>query len=584
MNHAVLRDAATGRWLEFTAPRAIIAAHAVADVRPALRAVEDAVERRGLHAAGFVGYEAAPAFDTAFEVRPAGRLPLLWFGLFDAPRVRDIAPLPPGSGAAREWLAAIGRDEYDRAFARIKALIARGDTYQVNYTFRLRAALAAEDAWDFFVRHMALRAPEFGAFIALPGWTVCGASPELFFRLDGDRLESRPMKGTRPRGRFRAEDDARAAELLASEKDRAENVMIVDMVRNDMGRVARTGSVVTPHLFAIERHPTVLQMTSTVRGETRAPLSDIFAAMFPAASITGAPKARSMQIIAALESSPRQVYTGAVGFIAPGRRAQFNVAIRTALVDHAAGAAEFGIGGGIVWDSRVDDEYAESGVKAGLLREPPREFDLIETLLWLPEAGYPLRERHLARIAESAAFFGRPLDADRVRTELDTLAAAFAPVPQRVRVSVAADGAVRCEAAPLAAAPERPRRVAVARGPVDSTDAFLLHKTTARDVYRAALASRPGCDDVVLYNERGEVTETTIANLVVEVDGVRATPPVVCGLLPGVQRARLLEDGVVCERVITLAELLASPRVWLVNSVRGMWEVDVVAAETPTPA
>jgi len=576
VNSVVLRDADSGRWLVFSAPREIIAVSDVADVRGALHAVEAAVSGRGLHAAGFIAYEAAPAFDPAFVVRDAGRLPLLWFGLYDAPRVRGMGPLPRGHCPLPVWRPAIERAEYDRAFARIKSLIASGDTYQVNYSFRLRAAFARHAAGAFFMHRMAGRDPAFGAFLSLPEWTICSASPELFFRLEGELLESRPMKGTRPRGRFLAEDDARAAELRASEKDRAENVMIVDMVRNDLGRIARTGSVHVPRLFDVERHPTVLQMTSTVRAESRAGVAEIIEALFPAASITGAPKARSMQVIAEVESSPRQVYTGAIGFIAPGRRAQFSVAIRTALIDHAAGMAEFGTGGGIVWDSRLDDEYNECGVKARLLREPAPVFDLLETLLWLPDAGYPLLERHLARLAGSAAHFGLPLDTGRVRAALDALAETLPRAPHRVRLRVAADGSVHLDAEAFDAEAGRPRRVALANAPVDSRHPFLFHKTTERGVYREALAACPGFDDVLLYNERGEVTETTIANVVVDIDGVACTPPLTCGLLPGVRRARMIEEEGVCERVITVAELLASPRVRLVNALRGVWEVEVI--------
>ncbi len=576
MDHVILRDAGRGCWLEFSDPRDVVAVRDVGDVRAALRTVEAAVSQRGLHAAGFIGYEAAPAFDPAFAVPRPGGLPLLWFGLYDAPRARAIAPVAAAPGGATDWRPDIARGQYDRAFAHIKSLIARGDTYQVNYSFRLRAPFAGDDAWAFFVSHMSVHEPQFGAFISLRDWSICSASPELFFRLDGERLESRPMKGTRPRGRFRAEDDAQAAALLASEKDRAENVMIVDMVRNDLGRVARTGSVCVPRLFDIERHPTVLQMTSTVQAESHASVAEIVEALFPAASITGAPKARSMQVIAQVETSPRQVYTGAIGYIAPGRRAQFSVAIRTALIDHAAGTAEFGIGGGIVWDSRVGDEYAECGVKARLLREPAAAFDLLETLLWLPDTGYPLLDRHLERVTGSAAHFGRPLDPGRVRAALEALAETLPRVPHRVRLRVDGAGEVALEAAVFDADRGRPRRVVLAAAPVDESNPFLFHKTTERGVYREALAACPGFDDVLLYNRRGEVTETTIANVVVDIDGVACTPPLTCGLLPGVRRARMIEEEGVCERVITVAELLASPRVRLVNALRGVWEVEVI--------
>lgn len=578
-NAAVLREVRTGRWLLFENPREIVQTFRPEEVTAQLRSVEEAVNSRGLHAAGWLAYEAAPGFDPTLTVRPDGAFPLLWFGLYAAPREIALPAVDavPDSGQA-DWEASVTPEEYARAFESIRRWIREGDTYQVNLTYRLRRAFA-ESPWPFFVRLTAAQGPTFGAFLTTPGWTVCSASPELFFRLDGTRLESGPMKGTAPRGLTQEQDRRNASALCASGKNRAENLMIVDMVRNDMGRVAEVGSVSVPRLFALEKYPTVWQMTSTVTAETRAPVAEIFAALFPPASITGAPKARTMRLIAEIETTPRRVYTGAAGFLAPGRRAQFNVAIRTLLLDSARGQAEYGVGGGIVWDSVCESEQAECRTKRRVLDLSLPPFSLLETLLWTPPEGYALLDRHLARLAESAGYFDFAFDAAAVRQALLARACAFAAGPHKVRLLLARGGAVTLEAAPLAAPPGHAARpaVALARFPVDRSDPFLYHKTTRRAVYEEALASRPGFVDVILFNADGEITESSRANVAAEMDGVLCTPPVSCGLLAGTLRARLLETGELVERVIPVDALLRSPRVVLVNSVRGQVPVTVIA-------
>jgi para-aminobenzoate synthetase/4-amino-4-deoxychorismate lyase len=571
----LLRDAVADCWLLFERPQEIIQTFRPEEVADKLRAVEAAVDGRGLHAAGLLAYEAAPGFDPALAVRPDGTFPLLWFGLYETPRAVELpCPAEPPAPAAAPWVSAFTPDEYAQAFDDVKRHIQEGDTYQVNLTYRLRRAFS-EDPWPVFCRMVAAQGPTYGAFASIRDWTVCSASPELFFRLDGSDLESRPMKGTAPRGLTLAQDREQAAALQASEKDRAENLMIVDMVRNDVGRVAKPGSVTVPQLFALEKYPTVWQLTSTVRAETQAPVSEIFRALFPPASITGTPKASAMRLIAELETTPRRVYTGAIGFLAPGRRAQFNVAIRTLLVDRARHQAEYGVGGGLVWDSECSLEQAECRAKARVLDTFIPPFSLLETLLWTPAEGCTLLEKHLARLAESAEYFDVPLDLAAVRRRLLDLSCGLPALPHKVRLLVARDGAATLEAEPLPApsADAAPRPVALARCPVDRSDPFLYHKTTHRRIYAEALASRPGFEDVLLFNADNEITESARANVVAEIDGALCTPPVSCGLLAGTFRAQLLETGAVQERVITLEELLRSPRVYLVNSVRGMTRV-----------
>jgi para-aminobenzoate synthetase/4-amino-4-deoxychorismate lyase len=576
--HVILRDGITRQWLRFDQAVEIVEAHRIDDVIPALARIEALVNDRRLHAAGFISYEAAPAFDRALSVRGGASIPLLWFGLFPAPtavdslepvifRLGDRVGSTDGLIQQLHWTSSVTRAAYDAGIDRIKSHIAEGDTYQVNYTFRLRSPFNG-DSWALLQELVHSQDAGYAAFIDTGAHAICSVSPELFFRLDGTTLICNPMKGTAPRGRFPAEDRARAEWLRESEKNRAENVMIVDMVRNDIGRVAKPGSVRVPSLFDVTRYPTLWQMTSTVTGETDAGIVDIMAALFPCASITGAPKPRTMQIIADVESTPRGLYTGCIGFIAPGRHAQFSVAIRTAVIDRSTEEAEYGVGGGILWESETASEYAECLAKARVVTERRPDVTLLETILWEPAEGHILLSQHLARLTASADYFDIPLDPARVRRLLFESAAACPPATQIVRLLVSSDGSCRCEALPFVETPV-PVRVALAPRPVDSSDIFLFHKTTARQVYDDARAACPAAEDVVLFNERGEITESTIANIVVDIDGGLFTPPVSCGLLGGTLRAELLANGVIRERVITVEMLTQCRQIHLVNSVRG---------------
>jgi para-aminobenzoate synthetase / 4-amino-4-deoxychorismate lyase len=577
----VLRDAASGQWLQFRRPRQVVQAGNLTKVAGALSRVEEFVLREGLYAAGFVAYEAAPAFDPALVVNDDRAFPLLWFGLYEG--IEEVKLPGPAAGTEAgqmDWQASVGEAEFAERLEQIKALIRSGDTYQVNYTYRLKARFPG-DPWSEFGRLVAAQDAPYGAFVDTGDWVVCSASPELFFRLDGTRIECRPMKGTAARGRTQAEDLAQSRALRTSEKERAENVMIVDMVRHDLGHVAQTGTVEVARLFEVERYPTIWQMTSTVEAQTEAGLSEIFRALFPPASVTGAPKVRTMQIIAGLERLPRRLYTGTIGFWAPGRRAQFNVAIRTLLASRETGRAEYGVGSGITWGSDPEAEWQECRAKTGILSPPPPEFSLLETMLWTPAESYFLLERHLQRLKDSADYFGFSLGLELLRSELERVAAGLGQVRHRIRLLVAKGGRITLEAEPLPAGAARIPCVAVASGPVDASDRFLYHKTTNRGVYEAARAVRPDVDDVLLFNEKGEITESTIANIAVEIEGTLYTPPVSCGLLGGTLRAHLLHQGELVERPIAVESLLQSRRVFLLNSVRGKYRVEVVEAMPP---
>jgi para-aminobenzoate synthetase/4-amino-4-deoxychorismate lyase len=576
IGEVVLRDASSGRWLRFREPEEVIEIHDLADVVPGLRRMEALVRGRGWWAAGFLAYEAAPAFDRALRVRSPGDFPLLWFGLY--PRVEEVeAPRPEHDAwIALDWKISADRWEHAAAIARIKDRIARGDTYQVNHTVRLRAPFEG-DAWDLFRALSADARAGCAAYVDAGRFAIASVSPELFFLRRGEEVLARPMKGTAPRGRFPAEDIARAEELRTSEKDRAENIMIVDMIRNDLGRVAETGSVSVPRLFEVERYPTVWQMTSTVTARCRAPLTDLLAATFPCASITGAPKPRTMEIIAELEDGPRRIYTGSIGLVTPSGDAQLNVAIRTVLVDREAGVAEYGVGGGIVWDSDPAAEYAECLEKARVLTERPARFDLLETILWEPGDGPFLLEHHLQRLSESADHFDFSIDIGRVRQRLQALGRTLPPRPHRVRLTCSRAGEIAAEAAPMEEdRTGRPLHLAIARDPVRSADRLLFHKTTCRRTYDEALAARPGADDVILWNERGEMTETTIGNIVARRAGRFITPPVECGLLPGTFRRWLIERGEIEEGILRVEDLRRCEALYRINSVRRWQEAVIV--------
>ena len=552
-------------WLHFSDPHHIISAVNTNEVHDALREIERLVEANHWHAAGFVSYEAAPAFDNALHVLSADDFPLLWFGLYPEPRVLKTSEVflntPKLRVLQKDFRSLVTRKSYNTAIEKVKDYIARGKTYQVNYTMRLNSEFS-DDEWDFFLS-LAQTQNKYAAYIDTGRYVICSASPELFFKLDGDKIYSHPMKGTVKRGRTTLEDKAQAEWLHNSIKNRAENVMIVDMIRNDLGRIAEVGSVQVPELFKIEKYPTLFQMTSTVQAKTNASMDEIFSALFPCASITGAPKVSTMNIIAELETTPRKIYTGSIGYVSPNRKAQFSVAIRTALIDRENKTAQYGVGGGIVWDSTSADEYSEALLKARVLTEHPRMFDLLETLLWTPKEGYFLREKHSMRMQDSAEYFDFPFSRKEFEYHLDQLAKQ-SNSPQRVRALLNTFGEFKTEAKDFQSQ-KNVFKVCIAEKPVNSKDVFLFHKTTQRETYPPVPAA---FDDVLLFNENDELTEFTIGNLVVEINGELFTPPISCGLLAGTFRNHLLETGKIKERVILKGELGKCSKIFLVNSVR----------------
>jgi para-aminobenzoate synthetase/4-amino-4-deoxychorismate lyase len=541
----------------------------------------DAQSRSGHWGVLLLTYEAAPAMDPALTVRDAGAgpVPLAWaasYASVGAAESDDRRGLErPLAADPVAWRPAIDEAWFARDIARILSHISAGDTYQVNYTFPLIASFP-HDPWAWFDARARHAHVPFPACIDIGAAVVMSLSPELFVARRGDHLQARPMKGTIRRGRWLEEDQRLSQALVASEKARAENVMIVDLLRNDIGRVAETGSVRVSGLCALERYPTVWQLTSRIDATLRPNTSlwDLLRAVFPCGSVTGAPKVRTTEIIADCESSPRGLYTGAVCLLQPGGDVTASVPIRTAILDRVTGVATFSVGAGITADSTAADEWAECLAKARVVRPAavPDDAFLLETMP-LVDGAFARRAAHLARMQASARLFGWPADPGRLDAALDGLLADHSCGSWRVRLLLDRHGRVLVEAVPFV--PDARRwRVCLAAHPVDTRSPLLFNKSTSRSAYDEARAAAPGADDVLLWNARGELTESCLANLVVAIDGRRVTPPIACGLLPGVFRGQLLATGEVEERVVSIDDLTRASGVWLVNSLRGWIDVE----------
>ncbi|GAB7526037.1 chorismate-binding protein [Paraburkholderia sp. 2C] len=588
-------------------------------------AADDA--RRGLHAIVIADYEfgrnlvlTKPTQRARVDSETPGALRFL---LFDqcAKLSRDevdtwlvqrdsgaVEPSVAGTGGVR---ASVDYPEFERAIGAIHDALRAGDSYQVNYTYRLAFDVFGPPA-ALFRRLRARQTVQYGALVALPdGRWVVSCSPELFIEKKSGALRARPMKGTAPRSRD-PEADRAAADFLAHDpKNRAENVMIVDLLRNDLSRVAETGSVKVPALFSVEPYESVLQMTSTVTAllRPRTSFADILRALFPCGSITGAPKHQTMQLIDVLESTPRGLYTGAIGWLdapaqpmapATQRCGDFclSVAIRTLTLDPAPGRVSIyhgtlGIGAGIVLDSVADDEYAECQLKARFLTEADPGFQLFETMYATRETGVRHLDRHLARIGASAAWLGFRFDETAVRARLATHCDALqAGQPHRMRLVLDKGGTVELTVAPLM--PLADQSVGVLLGPahgfanVQSDDPLLHHKTTRRAEYDRGWREAEAMDafDTLFFNERGELTEGGRSNVFVKLEGKWWTPPLACGVLPGVMRAVLLDDlnMAAAERVLTRDDVIKADALLICNALRGALPARIVGSDEVSPA
>lgn len=560
----------------FADPREILTTRRPSEVPGLIRRAEAALSR-GAHVSGYLSYELGLIFEEKLAaLLPAETaFPLLWLGIFGEPREmsRDEARKWIDARAVSEKAGisapvfAMTRAEYGAAFRRAQDYVAAGDAYQVNLTMRARFDLTGDSVALY--RDLCRNQPvAHGALIATDDHTVLSFSPELFIESRAGRIVTRPMKGTSGRGRTPEEDAARAAALGTCPKSRAENLMIVDLLRNDLARIADVGSVTVPRLFDVETYRSFHAMTSTIQAQLRpeASFGELIAALFPCGSVTGAPKIRAMEIIRELEAGPRGLYCGSIGYAAPGGDCSFNVAIRTAVIDKG-GAGEIGTGGGIVADSEEEAEYEEALLKLRFFQiEAPLK--LIETLAWDGKA-FAFLDGHLRRLERSAGYFGMAFDEAAATAALSAEAASKSEA-LRVRLLLGEDG-VEVSAVPLAA-PTR-LRFKLAPERVGSADPFLYHKTTRREFYDRARAAS-GVDEVVFLNERDELTEGSFTNLFLRAGGVLSTPTLSSGLLPGTLREELLATGAATERVLTVADLATAETIYLGNSVRGLVEAE----------
>ncbi len=599
----------------FLDPLRVIEAREPAEIPRLFEEIERVVDA-GLFAAGFFTYECGQCFEPKAAMKaPNAAAPLAWFGIYSRAFVfdhstgrfaggepaaldryprsqnQDFHPSPRGPlagdrGHLAEVEFALTTSAYAERIAAIHEWIRAGDIYQLNFTVPFRVQMRGSGA-ELYSRLRGRQPVEYGAFVHWrPGQRILSFSPELFFSVETEgnarRIESRPMKGTAPRGPTTREDCRQAEWLRNDPKNRSENLMIVDLVRNDLGRLCEFGSVKVRDLFAVERYPTVWQMTSKVNGELRRDVgyAEVFRALFPCGSITGAPKVRAMQLIAQVEDRPRGVYTGAIGYFS-AQRAVFNVAIRTLELDGDAGS--LGVGGGIVIDSDAGQEFDECMLKARFLtasaEEWPQEFSLLESLLWQGE--YPLMELHLDRLQDSAEYFGFVCERETVRAALLEHARGLEDGRARkVRLLMNADGCVQIASEVLSGAGGEPKvvRMRIAKQRTEPQNRMLFHKTTHRRLYDETFrtAMEAGFDETLLLNVRGEVTEGAISNVFVEKDGRWMTPPIECGLLAGVFRRHLLETlANVEETVLFLEDLQNADAVYICNAVRGMRKVEI---------
>jgi para-aminobenzoate synthetase/4-amino-4-deoxychorismate lyase len=591
---------ATASWC-YAGPRRTLAASTLDEVRPLFRELQ-AETQAGRHVAGFVSYEAGLAcVGLDLDVAPEG--PLAWFGVYDRPHRLAPAEVDAGlaalggSTAVGDARLAVGRRAYRKRLRRVRHHIREGDVYQVNVTAPLRFR-AQGDPRLLFRRLRARQRVPYGAYLNVPTggapMQILSCSPELFIRRDGDRVMTRPMKGTIRRGRTLEEDRALRDRLAADPKNRAENLMIVDLLRNDLSVCCRPGTVEVPDLFTTEPYDTVTQMTSTVEGRLQegVGLAGVLEALFPCGSITGAPKRRAMRIIRSIETHPRGVYCGAIGHAGP-QTATFSVAIRTAVLRDGRGT--MGIGSGVVWDSDPEDEYEECLLKGRFLTDPPSHDPsadpagprLIETMRHDGEE-VPLLDRHVRRLARSAAYFDYPFDEARFRRRVCRAVpageAGGTEAAWKVRATLDRWGRFSVTADRLGAARPEPWALVLADEPVDADDVRLHHKTTDRGVYDRAYAAaeRKGADEAILYNRAGDVTEGTFTNVFARFGNAWYTPPTDCGLLGGVYRQHVLDTVPAAEtRTLSVDDLRRADALACCNAVRGWCRARLVDAPGP---
>lgn len=559
----------------------VITTDDISQVEAKLARIEELVVSKGYHAAGYISYEASQGLNP-YLITHNANFPLLWFGVYrDRVAIKPELEKKDMSYVTSDWSISRNQEGYSKNVEKIREYIASGDLYQLNYTLKQRFKFLGE-TYAYYKDMCAMQPAPFCAYIATDRYDVLSASPELFFEVRNGLLTTAPMKGTIKRGRDIAEDQKNLEHMRNSEKEKAENLMIVDLLRNDMAKVSATGSVRVNSLFETQTLDTVHQMSSRISSVLRPDVNfvELMRALFPCGSVTGAPKKRVMEIIKELESEPRGLYTGAIGYISPAKTgspikydAVFSVAIRTVVIDKRNNTGEIGIGSGITYDSRPDAEYSECLIKSKFARETRPDFQLIETLL-LDKGAYFLLERHLGRLTNSAQYFNFSFDRVAIFKDMSAIARQYAEGTHKVRLLLSRDGKYAIESEPVDITINKTGKIAVSQEKVNSEDTFLYHKTTNRSLYNEAMKGlNDGYLDIIFINQSDEITEGCNNNIIAAIDGEMCTPPVSCGLLPGTFRQELIDTHVIRERVITIDELKESPKIFLINSVRKWREV-----------
>ena len=468
-----------------------------------------------------------------------------------------------------QWQSLTTEQEYEKAIGTIHHHIRQGDTYQVNYTVQLGAVLNPQDSWAIYNRLVVEQNAAYNAYVEHDETAILSISPELFFEEQRGQLTTRPMKGTTNRGLTLEQDREQAAWLAQDAKNRAENMMIVDLLRNDMNRISQTGSERVEHLCSVEQYSTVWQMTSTIKSQLHEGigLAELFKALFPCGSITGAPKISTMAIIKATEKVARGVYCGTVGICLPDQRRIFNVAIRTIQLEGRK--AIYGVGGGITWDSTWKSEYIETQQKSAVLYRKNPRFDLISTGK-VTNGKLTLQDQHLQRLTEAASYFAYPFDQDKLKQELEeTCAQLDKGQDYRLRIALKKDGSIELETTPLLPLTATFRKAKLVEQTANLAQPFTYFKTSHRP--HLTLEQQ----EQIYYNSQGQMLETSIGNLLLELDGKLYTPPAELGLLKGIYRQQLLDKGRATEKILTLADLDHAEKIYACNAVRGLYELEI---------
>ncbi|MBJ7540858.1 aminodeoxychorismate synthase component I [Streptococcus sp. SL1232] len=559
-----------GQRLIFEKPLAELATKSVADVKKILQAVED-YQKQGYYVVGYLSYEAANAFDNKFSVKSevlSGEY-LAYFTVHKAVKI-EVFPCQSQKSVnlPKSWQSKTSKETYEKAIQRIKEEIRQGNTYQVNYTLQLTSQLEG-DAFELYNHLVVEQEAAYNCYIEHDDFAILSVSPELFFKKKGQQLVTRPMKGTVARGNTDKQDLANKEWLAHDSKNRAENMMIVDLLRNDMGRISEIGSVQVTKLCDVEQYSTVWQMTSTIESQLQSDktLLDVFSALFPCGSITGAPKIATMSIINQLEPHPRGVYCGAIGICLPNDDAIFNVGIRT--IQKHGSQAIYGAGGGITWGSNWKDEFKETCDKSAVLYRNQPKFDLITTAKVSGKQVVYLEE-HIKRLKESARYFAYPFSEKIFYANLSSQLKNLDDCDYRMRLSLNRKGIFKFETVKLQALPQSYLQARLVKRNESIETPFTYFKTS----YRPHLPSSE--NESIYISENGYLQETSIGNLILEIDGKWYTPPVDVGILNGICRQRLIKEGRVVERYLTEADLARASHLYACNSVRGVYEITVI--------